>query len=337
MVRFDPVCARIGACFVASLFLAGGGCANRDVPLPFATESTPPFSDSGQVAVPDRWWTTFDDARLDRQIDRAFAGSFTLAAALQRLDAARAVARREASDLFPDVDGVADIASVFGPGDDRTTYTWGLDASYQVDLWGQIESRVDAERLRASATAADYQAIALTLTAEIARTWFSLIEGHAQAVLLEEQIRTNSTGLSLQESRFGLGLIRSPDVLRQRQLVESTLEQAVVVKARIAVLEHQMAVLLGQLPQDARYVTGAQLPPLPPLPDTGLPSELLKRRPDVRRDYLAFMAADRDLAAAITARYPRISLAGSVLNVADRPRRFSAIGSSASGPSWSAP
>ena len=119
--------------------------------------------------------------------------------------------------------------------------------------------------------------------------------------------------------RFGLGVVRSPDVLRQRQLVESTLEQAVVVRARIEVLEHQLAVLLGQLPQTASYDPGAKLPDLPPLPDTGLPSDLLKRRPDVRRDYLAFEAADRDLASAISAQYPRISLTGSLINAAESP------------------
>lgn len=102
-------------------------------------------------------------------------------------------------------------------------------------------------------------------------------------------------------------------------------------KRRIEVLEHQLAVLLGQLPQEASYSTGAKLPELPPLPATGLPSELLNRRPDVRRDYLAFVAADRDLAAAITAQYPRISLSASVLNISDRPETlfrdwFTAIG-----------
>ena len=319
MFIVDPVCARPWVRFAVVLFLAMAGCANRDTVVSSPTTPPPPFSASGQIIAPDRWWTTFNDVGLDRQINQALGGSFTLAAALQRLRASRAVARREASDLWPDVDGVADIVSVFGPGNDRTLYTWGLDASYQVDIWGQIESRVEAERLRAAATYADYHAVALTLSAEVARTWFALIESHAQLALLDEQIETNRTGLSLQEARFGLGQVRSADVLRQRQLVESTLEQAVIVKAQIEVLEHQLAVLLGQPPQEAGYVTGDELPDLPPLPATGLPSELLNRRPDVRRDYLAFMAADRDLASAITAQYPRLNLSGSVLNIADRP------------------
>jgi outer membrane protein TolC len=78
-------------------------------------------------------------------------------------------------------------------------------------------------------------------------------------------------------------------------------------------------VLLGQQPQSASYDPGAELPGLPPLPYAGLPSELLARRPDVRRDYLAFIAADHDLASAISAQYPRINLTGSLINAADHP------------------
>ena len=295
------------------------GCANRKATRDFPTRPLLPFSASGQIEMPDRWWTAFDDPALNLQVDQALGGNFTLAVALQRLRAARALARREASDLFPDVDGIIDTDSIFGSGPDRTSIAWGLDAAYQVDLWGQIQSRVEAERLRAEATHADYHAVALSLAAEVARTWFSLIEAHAQLELLDEQIETNRTGLKAQELRFGRGFVRSADVLRQRQLVESTLEQAVVVRARVEVLEHQLAVLLGQLPQAASYDPGAELPALPPLPDAGLPSELLMRRPDVRRDYLAFMAADRDLASAVSAQYPRISLTGSVINAAESP------------------
>ncbi|QEG00442.1 Toluene efflux pump outer membrane protein TtgI precursor [Stieleria maiorica] len=319
MIRLEPLRARQYGWIAALLLSTLVGCAGREVAGTFRNESPPPFSASGQEVVPDRWWVTFDDPGLNRQINEALDNNFTLAAALDRLSAARALTRREASDLWPDVDGVAEIASVFGPGRDRTSYTLGLDTSYQVDLWGQIESRVQAERLRASATRADYHAIALTLSAEIARTWFSLIEARAQLALVEEQIDTNRNGVIAQELKFGAGEVGGPDVLRQRQLVESTLEQSVVVRARIEVLEHQLAVLLGELPQQASYYTGAELPALPPLPDTGLPSELLQRRPDVRRDYLAFMAADRDLASAISAQYPRLNLSASVLNIAEKP------------------
>ena len=261
----------------------------------------------------------FDDPALNFQVEQALGSNFTLATSLQRLRAARALTRREASDLFFDVNGVIDSNTTFGPGRDRGTLVWGLDAAYQVDLWGQIQSRVEAERLRAEATHADYHAVSLTLAAEVARTWFSLIEAHAQLELIGEQIAENRKGQQAMESRFRFGLVRSPDLLRQSQLVESTLEQAVVARARIEVLEHQLAVLMGHLPQTASYAPGAELPDLPPLPDTGLPSELITRRPDIRRDYLAFAAADRDLASAVSAQYPRVNLTGSLLNIAENP------------------
>ncbi|WP_246113040.1 TolC family protein [Allorhodopirellula solitaria] len=295
------------------------GCAGADLRQSMPSRNPPPFSDSGQDLVAERWWIAFRDPLLDQQINMALGSNFSLSAARQRVRAARAIARREASDFYPDVNGVIDVDKTFGPGRDIEGYVLGFEAAYPVDLWGEIESRVDAQRLRAAATQEDYRAIALMLAAEISNTWFSIIEAKAQIRLLDEQIDTNETGLALQESRFGLGLIRSADVLRQRQLVESTLEQKAVAKSRVEVLEHQMAVLLGAMPQTASYEPGRYLPDVPPLPETGLSSLLLQRRPDVRREYLAFQAADRDLASAIADQYPRVNLFGSLLNVASRP------------------
>lgn len=306
---------------VASLLLVEGGCAIPEV----ANHYPPPdvsFSDTGQLETPDRWWNVFGSPALDWQVERALGGNVTLAASLQRLRAARAVVRREASDLLPDVDGLIDFQSTLGPGPNRTSTLWGLDAAYQVDLWGQIQSRVQAEEFRAEATHADYHAVALTLSAEVARTWFALIEAHAQLELIDEQVDTNETGLVVQELRFGRGFVRSADVLRQRQLVEATREQAVIVRSRIELLEHQLAVLQGELPQAASYITGAELPELPPLPWTGLPSELLLRRPDVQRDYLASVAAERDMASAVSAQYPRISLTASLINASENSESF---------------
>ena len=302
---------------LAAILLATVGCATHNVHPEFPTESLLPFSASGETDMPNRWWMAFEDPALNAQVEKALGQSYDLAVALQRLRAARAVARREASDLFWDLDGVVDWDTGWGPGPDSTRVDWGLEASYQVDLWGRIQSRVDAERFRAEATRADYHAVALTLAAEIARTWFALVEAYAQLELLEEQVQTNREGVKAQELRFGIGDEGGgPDVIRQRQLVQATLEQIVVVQARVEVLEHRLAVLTGQMPQSASYDPGAALPELPPLPYAGLPSELIQRRPDVRSDYLDLLAADRDLSAAITDQYPRVNLRGSLINSA---------------------
>lgn len=302
------------------LLLLVGGCADRNVrgPLP-NLQPSPDFTENGNATAPNRWWTAFGDSNLDFHVDNGLGSNYSLQAASQRVLAARAVTRREASDFWPDIDGILGLRTNGGPGENGETYSIGLDANYQVDLWGEIESRVEAQRLRANATCQDYHAVALGLSAEITSVWFSLIEAHAQAELLKEQIETNQTGLELQEKRFGLGFVRSADVLRQRQLLESTLEQAVVIESQINLLEHQLAVLLGEMPQTASYDSGISFPDLPPLPVTGLPSELLLRRPDIQRNYNALLAADRDLASAISRQFPRLNLSASLQNLSENP------------------
>lgn len=299
------------------------------------------FSASGVVEPPERWWTAFGDPALDRLVERALAGNLELAEVWQRLREARAVADREASDLYPDVDGFAD-GSVFRSsgeedgfgrgfdGDDGDGGTGGdfqdeelrlgLTATYEVDLWGRIRSRVEAERFRAGAGLEDYRTAALTLSAEVARTWFQWVEARDQVALLDEQVEANRQILELLENRFANGQIRGVDVLRQRQLVEATRELRIEAEARAALLEHLLAVLLGRSPQDfdAAASSDPALPPLPPLPETGLPAELVRRRPDVRAAWLRVEAADRDLAAAIARRYPRLTLgAGADLDALD--------------------
>lgn len=327
-------------CALLSLALLGlAGCASKG-PLPtYATSSLPPLSESGQAIAPDRWWISFEDSGLNREVNRALGENFDLAVALHRLRAAQAVTQREASDLFPDLNGFFGQQNTFGPGPNVSRATWGLDAAYQVDLWGQIRSRIDAERLRTEATRADYHAVALSLSAEIARTWFALIEAYAQLELLDEQLETNKEkGLKAVELRYAIiGEGGGPNVLRQRQLVQSTLEQIIVVKSDVEVLEHRLAVLTGQPPQTATYAPGSVFPELPPLPYTGLPSELLNRRPDVRANYLALAAADRDLAAAVMDQYPRLDLTASLVNSAESPETlfrdwFFSIGGQLLGP-----
>ena len=320
-----------------ALLVAVLGCAphTTEPALPLdCPDGCPPgtFSTTGTVETPDRWWLAFGDPALDRLVDRALTSNLDLAAVWHRLREARAVADRRSATLFPHADGFAEASSRrsdggddFGDGDpdggdDRgdEELRLGLTATYEVDLWGGIRSAVEAERLRARAELADYRTAALTLSAEVARTWYQLVEARQQLAVLDQQIEANGKLLEALENRFGSGQIRGVDVLRQRQLLEATREQRLAAQARVHVLEHLLAVLLGRPPQNgigaspgAPSPQAATLPPLPPLPATGLPAELVRRRPDVRAAYLRLQAADRDLAAAVAERYPRLSLSAS--------------------------
>jgi NodT family efflux transporter outer membrane factor (OMF) lipoprotein len=233
-------------------------------------------------------------------------------AAWQRLRQARAIAERESASLFPDLEGSA-LGEIerSGPRDTEGAQL-GLASAYEVDLWGRIRSRVQAEEYRVKAARADYQTAALSLSAELVRAWYRLVEARSQADLLTEQIETNRKVLRLLETRFARGLIRGVDVLRQRQLLEASRERKSAAESRVGVLGHQISVLLGRPPGKTIDQARESLPCVPALPDTGLPVRLVRRRPDVRAAYNRLKAASAETAAAISNRYPRLTLTASL-------------------------
>lgn len=271
------------------------------------------FSQSGGEAAPAKWWTAFGDEDLNALVDEALAGNLTLRTTWDRLEQARAVARKSGAPLQPSLTGEAGAARTasrtVGLGRSyRTDLSFGLVASYELDLWGRIRSTRDAADMDVRASQEDLRAAAITLAAQVAAAWYDLIEQRGQRTLLDGQIRTNQEYAELVSLRFGRGRVPVTDVLQQRQLVESTQAEKVLVDSRLAVLAHQLAALLGRPPSQAAAAPQGTLPTPGPLPATGLPAALIRRRPDVRAAYHAVRAADLRVAAAIADRFPRVSL-----------------------------
>ena len=268
------------------------------------------FSITGNQAVPDRWWTAFEDEQLNTLIDSALQSNFDLAATWQQFLAAKATVSREAAIKWPQIDASAQTAENFPVNDFRggENTQLGLSASYEVDLWGRIKTGVQAEKFRAEASLFDYRAASISISAEIASTWYQLQAAKQQLQITEDQIATNEDIIKLIRSRFVGGQIRAVDILRQAQLLESTKEQQIIFSTNVSVLENQLAVLLGRQPQDSVALEYLELPNLPELPETGLPLELVRRRPDLQQSYALLLAADRDMASAVRNKYPRISI-----------------------------
>ncbi|UJH92464.1 TolC family protein [Antarcticibacterium sp. 1MA-6-2] len=267
------------------------------------------FSLTGTETLPEEWWTTFDDPTLDSIVGMAIDKNLDLAGSWEQFQAAEAVVRRENSQLFPAVDATARTAISrpqpdFAGGENTQI---GLSASYELDLWGRIRSGIQAEKFRAEATFFDFQTAAMTVSAETAITWYQLVTARKQLLLVNEQIQTNNDIMRLIRARFTSGQIRAVDILRQEQLLESTRNEKVFYETEIELLENQLAVLLGRPPQNEEVAAGAFIPELPPLPQTGLPLELVRRRPDVKVAYNLVLAADREMAQAIRSKYPRLS------------------------------
>ncbi len=238
----------------------------------------PAFSETG-VIDPQRWWTSFEDSTLPRSSTARCAiistsrppgsgcarpkpRSAWWAAALSRPSSRSGRVRRSEPAATTAASSVSQPAtrSTSGAGSDPK---WTPSATAPAPRWPTTApSRLALGRGRARLVPAH--------------------GGPAQTELLRQQVETNETSLRLLEARFRTGQIRSADILRQRQLVEATGENVLIADARVEMLRHRLAVLLGLPPNAPLETPSSRLPALPPLPATGLPAELVQRRPDVQ-------------------------------------------------------
>ena len=293
-----------------------GGCATQTaIPTdPIPLDLPQGFSVQGERQVGPQWWFELNDPALNQLVSRAFSGSFTLTAARERLIQAQTVARQAGADRQPILDGRARGGESWSRSDGSEARSGslllGLAASYEIDLWGRLQAKEDAAQLDAEARSDDLQTAALSLVAQIANTLYQLAAGNSQLELLSRQQEVNGMGLELIRIRFTAGQVGIADMLQQQQLIESKNGELARQRAACKVLEHQLAILTGQAPGLMILPAEPQLPNLPALPATGLPSELIQNRPDIRSSYRSLLAADRRVAVAIADRYPRLSIAG---------------------------
>ena len=301
-------------CCFTILWLSGCSRKVVDVRLPYETPNT--FSLPGETEVPDQWWVAFEDPKLNALVDSAFEANLPLKIAWYQFQEAEALVDIVSSAKVPDVflqlqSGLSRPEPDFVGGENTQL---SLRSNYEVDLWGRIRYSVHVEEYRFIATYYDYKTAAVTLSGEIALAWFRLKATNIQLQLIDEQLKTNEQVLALLRNRFASGQVRGVDILRQQQLIASTTEQQIALELQQELLENQLSVLLGHPPADV-VDAPTQLPNLPPLPLTGIPLQLVNRRPDVQSAFYRLQASDREVAAAISNKYPRLNFS---LNAAVR-------------------
>ena len=303
----------LAACICA---LAAASCAVKPPAVESPVAAPASFSRTGDALLEERWWTALGDERLNGLVEDALAGNFGLKSAFDRVQQARAIARQQGARLAPQLDGSASAgrsaARQGTPGGTRTTYqdelSMGLSAGYEVDLWGRLRAARDAARLDAEANGEDLTAAAISLSAQVAETWYRLAERRGQLRLLDEQIETTQKYLDIITLKFRRGHVPAADVLQQRQVIESRRGERALVESNIGVLESQLAVLLGDVPGAFSVPEGLDLADLPPAPETGLPAALVRRRPDVRAAERRMEAASHRVAVAVADRFPRLQI-----------------------------
>jgi len=256
-------------------------------------------------------WTMFRDDALSSLERRALAGSPGLYAALAGVAEARAVSAQAASGRYPTVTFGPSLTRSRDPLSGTTAATTALvmpfDLSYEVDVWGRVRRTVEASRAQALASADNYGVVLLSLTANVATTYYTLRSFDSQADVLARSVESFRKQLDLTRTKRDAGLVGPPDVLQAQAQLDSTLAQQADVQRQRYESEHALAILMGE-PPSTLALPPAPLAGNPPLVPAGLPSSLLSRRPDVVAGEHALVAASASIGVAKASLYPTFSL-----------------------------
>jgi len=275
---------------------------------------------STTVAPDAVWWAAFNRDDLNALEATAFTDNLNIAQAWARLRQSEAAAKQAGADLYPDLSVTSGYDRTWrNEGDTASNnYEVGAAISYEVDLWGKIRSTQSAAEARARATADDLQSTALTISASVASRWIEIIEAENRVALLQQQLEINLTQLELIELRFRNSQANSLDVYQARQTVARTRSSIPKAEAELLASVYALNLLLGKAATEPQALNWQNPPELPPMPATGVPSDLLQQRPDVRASLRRIEAADWNVATAKADRLPRVTLGLSGSTGADR-------------------
>jgi NodT family efflux transporter outer membrane factor (OMF) lipoprotein len=289
---------------------------------PAALAAFTPLAAVTSASTPDAWWRLYNDPVLDDLILAAFAANTDLRVATANLRRARAMLSEARGGRLPTtvVSGTAveaqqSVPTINGPLPFRSEfYRLGLDASYEIDLYGRVGRTIEAARADAAAEAATRDTVAISVAAETARAYADACSAARQLAVAQRSLQIQSDSFALTERRVAAGRDSPLDAARARSQVESTRASLPTFTANHRSALFRLAVLTGEPPtQVDPRAAACEAPPLldRPIP-AGDGAALLKRRPDVRRADRALAAATARIGIATADLYPKISLGGAV-------------------------
>lgn len=293
--------------------------------LDLQAQTSPQASPQGAAtpadAPPERWWTTFGDPRLDRLIELATTQNLSLRQAGLRVIQARAARGLAVGQFFPQTQAATGSLSnnrvsqnsPQGAGD-RSYHdaSIGLDAVWELDFWGRFRRGVESADASLEAAVADYDSVLVLLAADVASTYISIRQLDEQLAFTRANVTSLTDTLDLTGVRFRAGAVSELDVSTAQATLSNTrallpqLEDA----RRQAVLS--LSVLLGQTPSELTdLLAGATaVPEAPARLAAGVPADLLRRRPDVRRAERTAAAYSAQIGVATADLYPSIRVSG---------------------------
>ncbi|MBS0309688.1 MAG: efflux transporter outer membrane subunit [Proteobacteria bacterium] len=315
-----PLCIAMLACCAA-------GCAiGPDYQRPDTT--TPAAYKEAQgwvVAAPadalarGPWWQLFKDPQLDQLAAAVEVSNQNVAAAAAAYAQARALVAQQRGAMFPTVSLTGNAGRNGGSGALRTgdSYSLGIGASWEPDVWGRLGRNVDNANASAQASAADLASARLSAQGELAVNYLSLRQTDAQRALLQETVAAYQRVVQITRNRYSAGIAAKTDVLQaETQLANAQSDDLGLARQR-TVYEHAIAVLIGKSPSEFTLPAAIWQPTVPEVP-VGVPSTLLQRRPDIAAAERRMAAANEQIGIAKSGYFPSLGLNASYGSSASR-------------------
>ncbi len=290
-----------------------------DVPAHYATQPGWALAAPADAKPRGPWWTAFNDADLNRLEARVETSNQTVKQAVAQLQQARAMVDFQHSGFFPTVTaGVSQerfrtSQNVTGhslAGKTVPDYSTGLSASWEPDLFGRVKDATVNAQDNAQASAADLEGVRLSMTSDLAVDYFDLRSLDTQKKLLDDTVTAYAAALNLLRQQLADGAIDASAVAQAETQLESTRTQDTDIDVQRAQLQHAIATLIGEPASSFSIPVATQTASLPQIP-TGLPSELLERRPDIAAAERRVAAANAQIGEAHAAFFPDLVLSAS--------------------------
>jgi multidrug efflux system outer membrane protein len=320
---------------LATILLAGCTTVGPDysrpsVPVPDGYARADDASAAGDAELAS-WWTVFGDPKLDSLIARAIALNPDVEMAAARLREARArevvagaagrpqlaaeasaTRTRISENAIPVPPGSGgDSGDAFGlPGSEFSTFRVGLDASWEIDLFGGTKRAVEAARARSAAAQWSRRDVQASVAAEVASAYLALRTLQQRIAIAEAELARQQREEELVAARVRGGLVSALDLRQQQSERASAAARIPQLQAEAEARIHALGVLTGATPEAliAELSPPQAIPAAPPQVPAGLPSELLRRRPDIRAAERELAAATADIGVVVADLYPRFSL-----------------------------
>jgi len=267
------------------------------------------------------WWTAFNDSNLASLIDRAVKSNIDLKQAESRLRQARAARIVVSAGLWPALDATGSYShsQTAGSAQTKTSPTrrdlWqtGLDAAWELDIFGGIRRNVEAAEADIQAAVEDQRDVLVTLAGEVALNYVELRGFQQEIVIAQNNLKAQQHTAELTRQRFGSGLVGALDVANADAQVGTTASQIPVLETSARQSIYNLSVLLGCEPASLLEELSpvSTIPVTPPDLPAELPSDLLRRRPDIRRAEAQIHAATARIGLATADLFPKFNLTGS--------------------------